>query len=200
MKAGITVITAAVKRTLDRIERNKPFALSKAVNETAKDVQQAEIKNLGQKQTLRGDWYKPGRKHGINIKPFATKAKPTAIVGTQADWEGLHETGGTKKPRDGKKLAIASEEHRGGRAQKISRSKRPRAVLQRAKTFLAVMPSGLRGIFRRIGRARTPIKLLFALVPLGRIKRALGYKETGEAVANKRLPEHFENELRKAIK
>jgi hypothetical protein len=62
------------------------------------------------------------------------------------------------------------------------------------------MKSGIPGIFRRVGKARLPIKLLFTLSRQARIDPKLGYEEIGEAVITKKLPEHFAEEFRKAIR
>jgi hypothetical protein len=188
-----------VLKKLDRMDRQVPFALSKAINKSAVDVQRAEGVNLGRKQIIRTDWWKGGRKFGINIKPFATKNKPTAVIGTQADWERLHERGGTKTPKQGKNLAIPTAAHRGGARNKITRAKRPRALLDKPRHFFAQV-GGMIGIWKRTGRKRLPIKLLFTLTRKARLDPKLGYEEVGEAVANKTLPEHFAEEFRKAIK
>jgi hypothetical protein len=178
-----------VLKDLDRMDRQRPFAIAKAINETAKDVQKAEGANLPRKQTIRSDWWKPGRKFGINIKPFATKDRLTSTIGTGADWESLHEKGGTKTPKNSKTLAIATEAHRGGKEQKMTQAKKPRSVLSKFAFFA-----------KRVGKARLPIKLLFTLTRQARIDPKLGYQEIGEAVVDKKLPEHFAEEFRKAIR
>jgi hypothetical protein len=199
MAARIYTNIPSVLKDIDRMDRQRPFAISKAINETAKDVQKAEGANLPKKQTIRSDWWKPGRKFGINIKPFATKDRLTSTIGTGADWEGLHEKGGTKTPKSSKRLSIPTEAHRGGKEKKMTPAKKPRSILSKF-AFFAHMKSGIPGIFRRVGKARLPIKLLFTLSRQARIDPKLGYEEIGEAVITKKLPEHFAEEFRKAIR
>jgi hypothetical protein len=190
----------SVLKDLERIDRNKPFAIAMAINATAKDVQKGEGANLPRKQTIRADWWKPGRKFGINIKPFATKERFTATVGTMADWEGLHEKGGTKKPRSSKMLAIPTDTHRGGKDKKMTQAKKPRSVIEKRGFFMHAKSSGLPGIWARKGKKRLPIKLLFTLTRQARIDPKLGYQEIGMTIIAKMLPERFAEQFRKAIR
>jgi hypothetical protein len=197
--AGIYTNIPSVVKDLDRMDRQRPYAIARAINETAKDVQKVEGENLKRKQVIRSDWWKGGRKFGINIKPFATADKPTATIGSMADWERLHESGGTKKPTSSKNLAIPSEAHRGGKEKKMTPAKKPRSVLEK-RGFFVHMKSGLPGIFARVGRKRLPIKLLFTLTRQARLNPVLGYKEIGMAIIAKMLPGRFAEQFRKAIK
>lgn len=192
VRANFADVGRALKRTISQI----PYATAKAINATAVDVQKAEGDNLQKKQVIRTEWWKPGRKLGINIK-FAKKDFPEATVGTQADWEKKHEEGGVKTPR-GKNISVPTPEQRGGQREVMVKGKRPKAALKDGAFFQKV--GGLLGIWKRTGKERLPIRLLFKLTANAKIRKALGFKEVGVATVNKTYNKHFEREYEKALK
>lgn len=195
VRQNITTVGKALKRTLTQL----PYATARAINKTAEQVQQAEGANLAAKQTIRTDWWKPGRKLGINIRPFAKWNKPEAIVGTQADWEKRHEEGGVKSPKLGQALAIPTVEQRGGKTAVLKRGKRPAAAIRQG-AFPAEMPSGIAGIWKRVGKERLPLRLLFTFTKKANIKKWLGFKGIGERIVDKVHAKIFEREYAQAIR
>jgi hypothetical protein len=119
-------------RGLEKLPGNARFALSKALNATARDVQQHTVnKLLPEKFTLRSrgaPWQRPGNKLGFNIS-FAKKDKLESRIGSEADWLKLQEEGGTKRPRTGKNVAIP---HKGRPTPTsvIPKNKKPRYLLR----------------------------------------------------------------------
>lgn len=119
-------------RKVTSIQKQVKFATAQALNDTAKDVQSGELKNLGQKFTLRSKgapWQKPGTKFGVNIRPFATKDRPVAVIGSQADWLREHEKGGLKKTAGGHRVAIPTAFWK-ARQEIMASNKKPRAILK----------------------------------------------------------------------
>jgi len=117
--------------------RNLPkqakFALTQAVNETAKAVQTHTVSNLlPSRFTLRAKgapWQKPGTRMGFNIK-FAkrSQAQPEAIIGSRADWLTLQEQGGIKDTANS--VAIPTTFHK-ARQEVLARNKRPKAIARK---------------------------------------------------------------------
>lgn len=114
---------------------NVAFASAKAINATALDVQKFEVDTqFPAKLTLRSKgspWQKPGTKFGVNIKPFATKARLYSAIGSQADWLRLQEFGGIKTAA-GHRVAIPTEFWK-PKNEIMKREKKPRQILKDAK-------------------------------------------------------------------
>lgn len=189
-------IDSNIKRVSDslrNVARQVPFATAKALNQTARDVQQAEGENLQQRLTVRTDWWKPGRALGINIR-FASKSNLEATVGSRAPWLQFQESGGTKVPTK-KALAVAVV----GGARPSFTSPIPRRNMPRRlrETFVKASPSGSLSIFQRVGQG---IRRMFGLIPSARIKAVLGYRETGEVVIERVYEGNFDRAYEEAIK
>lgn len=81
-----------------------PYAMSRTVNELGYKTQRDTIDRLlPEKFILRNDWWKPGRKTGVNYFPSHKKQYPNifAKVNTLAYFMELQETGGIKIPKSG---------------------------------------------------------------------------------------------------
>ena len=211
---GLTELQASLGQTRNQI----PFALAQAINDTAKDVQNFELQTqLPSKLTLRSKgapWQKPGSRFGINIKPFATKAKPMAIIGSQADWLKLQEEGGIKTGK-GHRIAI---EHgaRPGKTDVIPARLKPRALLRQAgqtyKTrggkvavarragagFILRTKSGP-AVYIRTGPGRAGMKLMYFLEPSASVPAVLKFFESGREVVVEKFPAHFATRFKAAL-
>lgn len=123
------------------------YATMQTINDCAKAVQAHQIeKQLPGKLTLRSKgspWWKPGTRFGVNIRPYATRDNPRAVVGSQADWLKLQEQGGTKKA-GGHRLAIEAGA-RPGKTAVLPRALKPRQLLRRSGDVT----------FTRAGKRRT---------------------------------------------
>lgn len=185
------------------------FASSKAINDTALAVQKHEVDTqLPQKLTLRSKgspWQKPGTKFGVNIRPFATKISPKAIVGSQADWLKLQEMGGVKRVA-GHRLAIPTRFWRNDK-EIMARAKKPRTLLsaQRKRRELAgrafiyegaKMPAG---IYARATRKSRALRMLFRLVGTASVKARLSFELSGAEVVNRTYRSAFERRIAEAL-
>ena len=189
ISSNIKDVTNSVRDIAGQI----PFATAKALNQTARGVQAAEITNLQERLTVRTDWWKPGRAMGINIR-FASKTHQEATVGSRAPWLQFQELGGTKVPSK-KALAVAIV----GGARPSFTSPIPRGNMPRRlrDTFVKTSPSGALSIFQRVGKG---IRRMFGLIASGRIKAVLGYKDSGEAVVARTYEANFEKAYAEAIR
>lgn len=82
---------------LYRLDKQFVFAAAAALTAVTKDAQKQVISNLFRIFRVRSDWWKPGRKFGINAT-FATRYDLETSLRTSADWLLPHETGGDKTP------------------------------------------------------------------------------------------------------
>jgi|GEM_PF-2243346 len=188
-------------RKLQAYPKQIRFAASRAVNDTAKDVQDFTVKTLlPAKFTLRSrgaPWWKPGTRMGFNIRPFSKPSTLTAIVGSQADWLKLQEQGGTKKPDSGKRLAIVSGARPTPTAV-IPRQVKPKRLLsgRKPKGFVVTTEKGS-GIFVRAG---DDVKMMYWLKPTAIIKPVLQFLPNAMAVVTKSFPKHFVKRFTEAMK
>lgn len=185
----------AVKRTLINLQKQVAFAASKALNRVAAAIQKMEVeKELPTHLHLRGQWFKPRTKFGINLSKFASKNSLIAVVGTQANWLLLVEHGGTK--RTTKALAIPSPNIDTSRVRK--REEKPRPLIKRGGGFV-VGASGRRGVYVRTGKGRRDLKLMYFFRPSARVPHLLHFYESGRALVNQIYLQYFGEELNKAI-
>ncbi|HRJ90083.1 MAG TPA: hypothetical protein PLX39_15505 [Pyrinomonadaceae bacterium] len=128
--------------------RQLPFAIATTFTRTVKDAQAGILGTLDNKFTLRSQWYRPTNKFGVKIKA-ARKNDLTAEVGTNADWLEPHETGGTRKSRQGRHVALPVIGEIGRRSfkSKIPRASTPSRLLASGNALIMKTRSGKTGIY-----------------------------------------------------
>lgn len=185
------------------------FATSKAINDTAIDVQNFEVTSqLPGKLTIRSrgtPWTKPGTKFGVNIRPFATKANPVAIVGSQADWLKLQEQGGTKTAK-GHRIAVPTQFWKSNK-EIMARSKKPRTLLAAnrrrrelaGRAFIYEGPKMPAGIYARAQRKSRALRMLFRLITMAPIKSVLEFYESSRLVVERVYQPHFQRRIGEAL-
>ena len=194
-----------LEKRLNSVQRKQlPFAFSKTLNDTAFQV----------RKTVTGPTY--NRAFDVKNRKFAgqsfrvfksTKRKLEASV-TQVKVRQLyrgnlkmHAEGGVKRPRAGN-IAIPSDKIKAKRTRtgRIGQANRPRQLLEKPRTFIAVMPSGKRGIWQRRGKKRLPIDLLYTLDKSVRITKEYMFFEDGSKVVRKKLQRNFSKAFDQAMK
>lgn len=185
------------------------FAQSKAINDVAVGVQSFELeKQLPSRLTIRSrgtPWTKPGTKFGVNIRPFATKVKPSATVGSQADWLKLQEQGGTKRV-GGHRIAIPTSFWKSNK-EIMARAKKPRTLLnansrRRELAGRAFIYEGMKmpaGIYARNDRGSRALRMLFRLVDTARVNARLQFFPSAQNVVNQTYDAAFSKRLNEAI-
>ncbi len=202
-------IVADLKPALDltdRARRQVPFAASKALNDTIKQIQAAERAQIEKTFTLRRKQFVL-RTVKINRQDFANKRnlRATVRIDPTRDFLAKFERGGVKRPHSGRSIAVPIDVKR-GKTGVGSRRLRPKALALRAhhtaggktqyrgekRTFL-VERGAFRGIFQRVGRRRrSSIRLLYSLVTSVRIPASLRFERTARRVATpERLQANF---------
>lgn len=184
-----------VTRSLTRVQRRQiPFATVGALNSTAFAAQREIKRQLPRKFILRNRW----TESGVQVRK-ANKRNMTATVlmGRGREYMARQEEGGIKRPH-GQHLAVPSAVRRSKR-QKITKAKRPSAVLAKPRTFKATI-GGQPGIYQRRGRKRGPLKLLYALERQVRIRPRFGFKKTAGGVAKNTFNRHFRVSLERGLR
>jgi len=177
---------------LKTVEREFPYATSRALNDTADDVRNANTKSLISKFTVRTGWYKPRTAMGINVSN-SDKRNLTAKVYTRAPWMALQEFGGIKTP---KKVYIASPNRKNiGVANKYAfkqnDNKLPANILRKKNIFQASI-GGKVGIWERLKDNR--IKKVWNFIKSATIKKRWGFFDTANEQV-KGYEKHFGQRL-----
>lgn len=178
----------------DVVKKQIPFATSRALNKTAEDIRKEELSNLEKKFTLRKPWYKPGTKLGINVKK-SHKTNLTAEVYTRAPFMKLHETGGTKKPRSGKYIAIPTTNIKRTKKGLIGKAKRPRNL---KRSFWIKSRTGQEMLMQR--KSKRKVEVAYMMEPKADIKATFEFKKTGKRVAEQKFKKNFEAALDDALR
>jgi hypothetical protein len=218
-----------LKALMDGTARQLPFALKVAINDTAKDFQRVETRQIMKVFTIRRRTF---AKRAVKIKPFATKQKLEAKVSidppggqARADIFAKFETPSIKRPR-GSRIAVPKEVRR-TKTGIISKAKRPRsfqfqrvgkALRGKQRTFLIKLPGGRGGIYQRTGpRGRkrggramastistrkqfdTRIRTLYRFTPQAKIDDRLEFVDTGKKTVRAEFPKNFHQAFKKAL-
>jgi hypothetical protein len=195
----VTTTAAKLVGKLSAIASQVPFATSRALNQTARDVQAEEIAHFEDALTLRSDWWRPGRKTGINAR-FSSKTNLEARVFNAADWTVRHEEGSERVPGDGRRnVVVATVEHRGTPEAKLARSKRPAQLLRKPGYFFATSRrSGTKGIWHRPKKGGK-MRLVFSMQPTAKGKKRINFQETGQEVAGLVFEKNFDTAFAAAV-
>jgi hypothetical protein len=183
--------------TSAQMAKQLPFAIASALTKTAGQARRGVIRELPGKFTIRTDWARPTNKFGIKIKP-ATKQKPVAEVGTDADWLEKFETGKDKLPR-GQHLAIPTVNVRRTKRSIIQRSQRPNA-LRGKRTFILNTKSGRVLFQRKFKGKRSNIVALYNLERRARIRKNSPVIEPVKRIVARNLGRNFTEALANALK
>jgi hypothetical protein len=180
---SVDLNTRKFDRWLSQAPRKQvPFAIAKSLTMTAQDAQKEIKRELLLRFTIRNR-HVP---RGIRIKA-ATKRRPIAEVGSIDAFMKLQETGGVKKPRRSRRLAIPTRQVRRTKTGRVRKAQRPRQLLNRKNVFEARSRKGA-VIFQR---TRTGLKALYILRPSAQIKPRFGLRSTATKVAERRGQRNF---------
>lgn len=151
----------------DLEKRQLPFILMRTLNRTGLKVQEAEREELDDSFTLRRkDW--AHRNVKIRREDFAKKNRLRVMVRMEAPGDGSRsdilakfEESGTKRPKDGSRLAIPVDV-KTTRVGIVQKNQRPRSFdfvhvggnvwRGEKRTFMIRRPDGTGGIYQRTGR------------------------------------------------
>ncbi|MCU0648055.1 MAG: hypothetical protein MUF00_08675 [Gemmatimonadaceae bacterium] len=176
-----------VRRELAAIGREMPFAASVALNAIANRTQ-AEIRRtlpgnfmLRRKRFVERTVY---REPGVD---FATKTRLQAGVGIHPERDVLtkHEDGGSKRSRDGGRLAVPVAVPRTA-AGLIKAQYRPKALRGNSKVFRVDRPGADPIIAEQLGRGRNQrVRVLYTLKRSVWLRPRLNFYATAERVIDR---------------
>ena len=110
-----------------------PFAVALSLTKVAQDAQQEIRRQLPQRFTIRNNFVSSG----IRIIP-ATKTSLESAVFSKDDFVTLQEVGGLRRPVAGSHIAVPEAVHT-NKPGIISHSNRPRQLLEKPRTFRALI-------------------------------------------------------------
>lgn len=194
-----------VINTLDDVAVNQiPFALAKALYQTALDFQQAERERLDAIFSLRRPQfiYQQGVKL---LSGYPSKRKLFVILGQdpRADFLGKFEEGGEKTPEKSENIAIP-EDVRRSKSDIVINSQRPKALFASGAPVFEIKPGDddehlAPGIYQRVGRNGRKLKKLYALQSEVPIAATLGFEETAQKTVQDRWAINFSDAFQQAL-
>jgi hypothetical protein len=181
------------------------YATMVALTRTANDAQQAVIGEIPKRFNVTKKWWLPRQPTGIKRK-IAKKDDLKSIVFTDAYFLPLQEEGGIKTGYKGHGLLIPTKHtprygRKSGGARRLLAGKR--VLRQGGKAHgspIFAMDSGKKGCFRREGKKRLPIQLIYNYRESAPIKPRLGFEETIRKVVLKQFDKHFSEMLMAALR
>lgn len=209
-------LDAMISKLTDLEKRQIPFAESRAVNALAYKIQRDTIDRLlPQRFTLRSDWWKPGKKTGVNYFPSHKSQFPNifARVNTLAPFMELQETGGTKKPKAGElyvpvptfnarpnPMELIRPERRYRSLTGKTRSGNRRTLSHRGNYWETGLRNGKPSIaVRLLDDYRLPIAVMYIGKSSVQIKPRFGFVANARRIVDQEYLKVFEKELQHAI-
>lgn len=175
-------------------KRQARYAMAQALTKTAKGAQARLRGTLPADFTVRSKW----TAGSIQITS-ARKTNLEATVGSTADYMRLQAEGGDKQGRTGKDVGVPV----GARPTPMSRTtlaKHPAKMLTKKRYFVATMKSGKTGIWRRTGKKRLPIKLMWLLQPKVHVRARWDFIGQVQTFVGVEWPRRLHASLDEAIK
>lgn len=169
-----------------------PFATAVALTRTARDANEAVRASLTKNFTIRSK----GLLRGWRVEPARKKDWPNvrAGVGSKDGFWLLHETGGTKRAKSGT-IAIPTKAVKRTKAGRVVASMRPSPLIEKGRAF----PTKSSIEKAKAGR-KDRRRVLFFRRKKVRIRPTLGASKTVLKSTRNAYGEHFERELRVAVR
>lgn len=220
VESNIAAVSGWLK---DAVNNQIPFAASRTFNIVGRMIQDDTINRLlPSKFTLRTDWWKPGRRTGVNLFKSNKRQWPDieAKVNTRAEFMEHQETGGTRtahapyeylgiptanaQPDKKKPVPPANRllylmgmaTHR--KKLKGGNSKRNRVVEIEGSVW-AKLRNGKPTLYIRAGKDRLPIRAMYFGVKSKTIKPRFGFYKNGEKIIDTNFDRVFQGELLNAL-
>lgn len=197
MQFGIKSNVSEVERGLnDMARRQMPYAVSVAINDVLKDIK-AHSEGLLRRELDRPT---PFTLKAFGIR-YANRRTLTGMVfakDAQAAYLQWAEDGGTRKPAG--KAVLMPVGQRLNKYGNLPRGSVGRTAAK-ANTFSGAPNGkpGARGIYQRIGKGGSKLKLLISYAEKAAYKPRLGFKIGAMRTAESRLPEALYRALQKAM-
>jgi hypothetical protein len=185
-------IKAAVKGMNSLHAKHLPFASARTCTWLAQEGQTEVKRELPHQFILRNNWVRGG----IRIDP-ATITSQQSQIGSITDFMGLQHSGGIKRPKKHKNLAIPVEAKKNKRSL-ITKANKPSNQLEKKNVFFGRTKHGKTAIFRRMPGHR--LKMLYILTPTADIDPRFYLDKTVDRVVKTRFERLFTLSLDMAVK
>jgi hypothetical protein len=204
-----------VVRDLNGVAKKQaPFAISKALNKTARDFQKEEKEQLtGSFSLRRRTWAQRHVKigQGDNATKRNLEAKVRFVAPgdpARTDVLAKFEEGGVKRPVSGSRIAVPREKARikGLQQERLKvfdfqpHGASGRVLKGLHRTLMIKEPGGRGVILQRHGRGRGTLRILFSFHSSVKIEPKLKFRETAERIGKKQVVKNFEEALEHAIR
>lgn len=201
-------VTSNVKRFTrylnDAQKKQIPYATALALTRTAQAAQKDIQEAMPETFAVTRKWWLKQQPTGIKIKR-ATKAELQADVFTRAYFAFLQEEGGIKIPFKSRGILVPTAltpkyGRRAGGASKVMAGKK--VLRQGGKANgdpIITTQSGTRGVFRRKGKKRTPVEMLYSYIPRAHIRAHMQFKARAHEKAVRSFDYFFAQSLKRAL-
>lgn len=170
-----------VTSRLKGMTKDAKWAISDALNDMAKEVQDYQVKrNFPRAFTLRSKWYVPSNKYGVKVRRSGTNTLESMVY-SRAPWLAIQETGGIKRPNPGNKSIPIAVKARSNQARRIARPKYVQALVQSGQAFF-------RGKQLLTTTKTGRLRYEYAMVKQARIAPRLRFYQTSQALTKRRWP------------
>lgn len=199
---------------VDRVWADQiPFAISRTINALAYKTQRDTIDRLlPQRFFLRSDWWRPGRKTGVNYFPSNKKQTPIqAVINTQAWFMQMQEEGGVKTPRPGQEyIPIPTRNAQPNITEKIRANRRFKALTGGGKNgratlthkgspWIHTLRNGKPSVAVRLTKDRLPIAVMYIGKSRVTIKPRFGFRANANKIVAANFDSIFAAEFNRAI-
>lgn len=160
MDVELTVDLSDFERRMSRLARDQvPFATALTLTRVTLHARDELREDLPNHFVIRNRWTERGV-----VAKTASKRDLEAIVGHRDEYMARQATGGTKRPKSASLVAIPKAA-RPRPTSPTPRSRWPRQMLARARTFVRRLPGGKLALLQRAGKGRFPLKVLYLFAP-----------------------------------
>lgn len=194
----ITLTSNLVKFTkrLTNIRRQIPFATSKAINATAWDVRQEIVQNTYPKSFPDSPSRDRFPAAAFRVKNSNKRFLQASVYDRfQTDYLNLHVTGGIKRPKSGRRLAIPTKNVKKTKRGRSTAATSPQGLL--SKKGYITKTGGVSAIVKP---TRRQVRYFYFLHDKARIEKRFPFYKDGSRVAGRVYRAHFRRELREAFR
>ena len=199
MAVKVTISSNAkhIARVHKKVRKQIPFALSKALNDSAWQARIDVRRGLGSRFTIRNKYVE----RGVRVGKKASKRNLVAEVGSADRFMVTQETGGPrlKKPSN-QFYAVPTAAIRKGGKGRVTPSKFPARLLKRKGFFLTRAKSGVGMLAQRKGKKRYPLSIWWIFVRKANLRKRLGFEAQVDISVQKNFGKSFTKAFEAALK